>query len=140
MGRVLGIDYGTKRVGIAETDDLKIIASPLTTVHSKQVVQFVVDYAAKHDLEAVVIGEPKNLDATDTHSTKIIQQFVAHLKKVIAPVEVILEDERFTSKMASQAMVMGGVKKSKRQDKGNLDKVSASIILQSYLDRVSNGF
>ena len=140
MGRLLGIDYGSKRVGVAETDDLKIISSPLTTIHSKDIVQFIIDYAAKYSLEGVVVGEPKNLDTSDTHSTKQVQQFITHLKKKISPIEVIVEDERFTSKMASQAMIMGGVKKSKRQEKGNLDKVSASIILQSYLDRVSNGF
>ena len=140
MGRLLGIDYGTKRVGVAETDDLKIIASPLTTIHSSEIVQFIIDYAQKHDLEAVVLGEPKNLDTSATHSTKQVQQFASHLRKKIAPIEVILEDERFTSKMASQAMISGGVKKSKRREKGNLDKVSASIILQSYLDRSSNGF
>ncbi len=140
MGRLLGIDFGTKRVGVAETDDLKIISSPLTTIHSKDIVQFILTYAEKHKLDAVVVGEPKNLDTSNTHSTKQVQQFITHLKKKISPIKVIAEDERFTSKMASKAMIMGGVKKSKRREKGNLDKVSASIILQSYLDRVSNGF
>lgn len=140
MGRLLGIDFGTKRVGVAETDDLQIISSPLTTIHSKDIVQFIITYAEQHKLDAVIVGEPKNLDTSNTHSTKQVQQFITHLKKKISPIKVIAQDERFTSKMASQAMIMGGVKKSKRQEKGNLDKVSASIILQSYLDRVRNGF
>ena len=140
MGRLLGLDYGTKRVGIAETDDLQIIASPLTTIHTKDILNYILEYCKKHDVEAVVVGMPKNLNSTDTHSTKLVEQFIKHLRKKIDPIEIILEDERFTSKMASQSMIMGGVKKSKRQEKGNLDKVSASIILQSYLDRKAKGF
>lgn len=140
MGRILGIDYGSKRVGIAETDDLKIIASPLTTVHSKDVIEFITDYSKKHELELLVIGLPANLNAQDTHGTNLVNSFVNLLKKKLPHIPISLEDERFTSKMASQAMIAGGVKKSKRQEKGNLDKVSASIILQSYLSRTSNGF
>ena len=140
MGRIIGLDYGTKRVGIAETDDLKIIASPLVTVHSKDVIQFIKDYILKHDVESVVIGHPKNLDATDTDATKLVNDFVKNLKKKIPALNIIMEDERFTSKMASKAMIAGGVKKSKRRVKGNLDKVSAALILQSYLTRQSNGF
>lgn len=140
MGRILGIDYGSKRVGIAETDDLKIIASPLITVHSKDVISFIEEYAQKHDLELIVVGSPQNLNAQSTHGTKVVEGFLNLLKKRLPLIPVELEDERFTSKMASQAMIMGGVKKSKRAEKGNLDKVSASIILQSYLDRTSKGF
>mgnify|MGYP001376716558 FL=1 len=140
MGRIIGLDYGTKRVGIAETDDLKIIASPLITVHSKDLIQFIKDYIIKYDVESVVIGYPKNLDATDTDATKLVNDFVKHLKKKIPALNIIMEDERFTSKMASQAMIAGGIKKSKRREKGNLDKVSAALILQSYLTRQSNGF
>lgn len=140
MGRIIGLDYGTKRVGIAETDDLKIIASPLITVHSKDVIQFIKDYINKYDVESIVIGHPKNLDATDTDATKLVNDFVTHLKKKIPALNIIMEDERFTSKMASQAMIAGGIKKSKRREKGNLDKVSAALILQSYLTRQLNGF
>ena len=135
MGRIIGLDYGTKRVGIAETDDLKIIASPLITVHSKDLIQFIKDYIIKYDVESIVIGYPKNTDAT-----KLVNDFVKHLKKKIPALNIIMEDERFTSKMASQAMIAGGIKKSKRREKGNLDKVSAALILQSYLTRQSNGF
>ena len=140
MGRIIGLDYGTKRVGIAETDDLKIIASPLITVHSKDVIQFIKDYINKYDVESIVIGHPKNLDSTDTDATKLVNDFVTHLKKKIPALNIIMEDERFTSKMASQSMIAGGIKKSKRREKGNLDKVSAALILQSYLTRQSNGF
>jgi len=140
MGRLLGLDFGTKRIGLAETDDLQIIASPLTTIHNKDIIHYILEYSKKHDLEAVVVGMPKNLKSTDTHATKLVEQFIKYLRKKIDPIEIILEDERFTSKMASQSMIMGGVKKSKRQEKGNLDKVSASIILQSYLDRKAKGF
>ncbi len=140
MARLLGLDYGTKRVGIAETDDLQIIASPLITVHSKDAVNYILEYSQKYNLEAVVVGLPKNLNASDTHATNLIEQFVKHLRKKITPIQVLLEDERFTSKMASRTMIMGGIKKSKREEKGNLDKVSAAIILQSYLDRKAKGF
>ncbi len=140
MGRLLGIDYGTKRVGIAETDDLKIIASPLSTIHSKDIIQFISDYKSKYDLEAIVVGDPVGLNNSNTHATNHVVQFVNRLKKNFPEMKIMMEDERFTSKMASQALIMGGVKKQKRQEKGTLDKVSATIILQSYLDRTSKGF
>jgi putative Holliday junction resolvase len=140
MGRLLGLDYGSKRVGIAETDDLQIIASPLKTVHSKDIISFIIEYSNKFELDAVIVGIPKSLNSSETHSTVMIEQFTTHLRKKIIPIEVILEDERFTSKIAAQSMILGGVKKRKRQEKGTLDKVSASIILQSYLERRSKGF
>lgn len=140
MGRLLGLDYGTKRVGVAETDDLQIIASPLTAIHITDIINFIIEYQKKHQLDAVIIGEPKNLDTSATHSTKKVQEFVTHLKRKIPNLIVEMVDERFTSKMAAQSLIMGGVKKKQRQEKGVLDKVSASIILQSYLDSRSNGF
>ena len=138
MGRILGIDYGSKRVGVAETDDLRIIASPLLTVHSKDIVAFILEYAEKYNLDAIVVGEPKSLKNSTTHASALVNQFVTNLSRKIKGVQIILEDERFTSKMAAQSMIAAGVKKSKRQEKGNLDKVSAAIILQSYLDRISS--
>lgn len=135
MGRLLGIDYGTKRVGIAETDDLKIIASPLTTIHATEVINFINEYQSKYNLEGIVVGEPKSLNQKDTHSTQLVANFVKNLKKKFPNIPIYNEDERFTSKMAAQSMISAGVKKSKRQEKGNLDKVSASIILQSFLQR-----
>lgn len=140
MGRLLGLDYGSKRVGIAETDDLQIIASPLKTIHSKDVISFIIDYSKKSVLDAVIVGFPKNLNSSETHATNLIEQFITHLRKKIFPIQVFIEDERFTSKIAAQSMIIGGVKKRKRQEKGTLDKVSASIILQSYLERRSKGF
>lgn len=138
MGRILGIDYGSKRVGVAETDDLRIIASPLLTVHSKDIVAFILEYAEKYNLDAIVVGDPKSLKNSATHASALVNQFVTNLSRKIKGVQIILEDERFTSKMAAQSMITAGVKKSKRQEKGNLDKVSAAIILQSYLDRISS--
>jgi len=140
MGRLLGIDYGTKRVGVAETDDLKIIASPLSTVHSKDIIEFISNYKSKYDLEAIVVGDPVGLNNSNTHATNHVVQFVNRLKKNFPEMKIMMEDERLTSKMASQALIIGGVKKQKRQEKGTLDKVSAAIILQSYLDRTSKGF
>lgn len=140
MGRLLGLDYGTKRVGVAETDDLQIIASPLTTIHISNIIDFILEYQKKYNLEAVIIGEPKNLDTSLTHSTKKVQEFVTHLKRKIPNLNIELVDERFTSKIAANSMITGGVKKKKRREKGVLDKVSASIILQSFLDSRSNGF
>lgn len=136
MGRLLGIDYGSKRVGIAETDDLKIIASPLTTIHSTEVAEFITNYIVKHEVDGIVIGEPKSLNQQDTHATKLVTAFVNYIRKRFPAIPIHMEDERFTSKMAAQSMIMGGVKKAKRQEKGNLDKVSASIILQSYMQRM----
>ena len=140
MGRLLGLDYGTKRVGVAETDDLQIIASPLTTIHISNIIDFILEYQKKYNLEAVIIGVPKNLDTSLTHSTKKVQEFVTHLKRKIPNLNIELVDERFTSKIAANSMITGGVKKKKRREKGVLDKVSASIILQSFLDSRSNGF
>ena len=140
MGRLIGLDYGSKRVGIAETDDLQIIASPLITLHSKDVINFILEYSQKFTLDAVIVGLPKNLNSSATHATNLVEQFITQLRKKIMPIEVILEDERFTSKIAAQSMIIGGVKKRKRQEKGTLDKVSASLILQSYLERRSKGF
>lgn len=135
MGRILAIDYGTKRVGIAETDDLQIIASPLDTVHSTKVVAFIIDYANQYELEAVVIGEPKTLKNEETDSTKVINEFVVHLGRKLPGVAIERVDERFTSKIAKQAISMSGLGKKKRQDKGLVDAISATIILQSFMEQ-----
>lgn len=140
MGRLLGLDYGTKRIGVAETDDLQIISSPLTTIHSKDIVAFITEYHTKNPLEAIVIGEPKNLDTSETDASKKVKEFITFMTRKFPQIKIEVVDERFTSKMAAQSMVMAGVKKKKRQEKGSLDKVSAAIILQSFIDRRSNGF
>lgn len=133
MGRIVAIDYGTKRVGIATTDSLQMIASPLDTVHSKDVINFLKEYNAREEIEAFVVGMPKNLQNEDTNATIHVKQFVVVLKKTFPEKEVHLMDERFTSKMALQTMITGGTKKKDRAKKENLDKISATIILQSYL-------
>ncbi len=134
MGRILAIDYGTKRVGLAVTDPLQIISSPLDTIHSKDVIAFLKEYDQTEGIEAFVLGMPKKLDNTDTNATPLVRQFQKLLKKNFPEKAVYLHDERFTSKMALDAMIAGGSKKKDRREKGNIDKVSAAIILQSYLE------
>lgn len=136
MGRIISIDYGSKRVGIAVTDPLKIIASPLDTVHSKDVESFLKDYFSNQEVETIVVGMPKNLNNEDTNATPLVRAFVNRIKKVFSDKNIVLHDERFTSKMAMDAMILSGSKKKDRQQKGNIDKVSAAIILQSYLDSI----
>ncbi|KYG79554.1 putative Holliday junction resolvase [Roseivirga ehrenbergii] len=134
MGRILAIDYGRKRVGLAVTDPLQIIASPLETVHSKDVIQYLKDYDKAENLEAIVLGMPMNLNNQPTDATLGVQQFENLLKKHFPEKPVYLQDERFTSKMAMDAMIAGGMKKKDRREKGNVDKISATIILQSFLE------
>lgn len=139
MGRIVAIDYGSKRVGVAETDDLKIIASPLTTVHSTEIVQFLLHYHAKYTIETIVVGEPKKLNNTPTDSTKMIDEFATHIGRKLKGVPVARVDERFTSSMARQTMHMAGATKKQKKNKGLVDAISASIILQSFLDSQSLG-
>lgn len=137
MARILSIDYGAKRCGLAVTDPMKIIASPLDVVASHQLEKFLADYFKREDVECVVIGMPKKLTGEDTNATQLVQSFVNRFNKVFPAKELILHDERFTSKMALDAMIAGGTKKKDRQKKGNIDKVSATIILQSYLESIA---
>ncbi len=137
MSRILAIDYGSKRVGIAVTDPLKLIASGLTTVHSKDVIAFLVDYLKKENVECIVIGEPKTLRNEPSDSARFIEPFVAHLRKKFPTTKIDRYDERFTSAMAQQAMILGGLKKKARQNKETVDMVSATIILQNYLEFIS---
>jgi putative holliday junction resolvase len=134
MARILAIDYGAKRVGLAVTDPMQIIATGLTTVHSKDVLAFLKDYLAKEEVECFVIGEPKGLNNRPTDSTKLVNSFIGQLKKAFPGMPVFGVDERFTSKMASQAILMSGVKKKGRQNKELIDTTSAVIILQSYME------
>ena len=134
MGRLLALDYGTKRVGVAETDDLQIIASPLTTVHSTEVITFIADYITKHPVDSIVIGDPKKLNNEPTDTTKLINEFVVHLSRKFPDVKLFRVDERFTSKMAAQSLIMAGASKKKRKEKSLIDAVSAAIILQSFMD------
>ncbi|HNP20399.1 MAG TPA: Holliday junction resolvase RuvX [Fulvivirga sp.] len=134
MGRILAIDYGTKRTGLAVTDPLKIIASPLETVPTKSLLTYLGAYVSKETVETIVIGMPKNLQNNDTHSTDQVRKFILALKKTFPDTPVKEVDERFTSKMAFQTMIDGGLKKKARQDKSTVDKLSATIILQSYME------
>ena len=133
MPRILAIDYGLKRTGIAVTDPLKIIANGLTTVETPKLFSFLKDYFSKEEVELILIGEPLNLDESDTHATPLVKKAVERLKKEFPAIPVKLVDERFTSKMASQAMIDMGLRKKQRQNKGLVDKIAATILLQEYL-------
>ena len=136
MGRLLAIDFGKKRTGLAVTDPLRIIATPLETVRTHEVISFLKSYNQSEGIDEFVIGMPKNLMNNDTDSTASVRSFINLLNKEFPGHKVHQVDERFTSKMAKQAMVMGGMKKSDRQKKENVDKLSATIILQSYLESI----
>ncbi len=137
MARILAIDYGTKRVGIAVTDPARIIASPLTTIHAEKLIQFLKDYDANEGIALFVIGLPKKLTNEDTDLTQTVRNFITHLKRVFPGKKVVTVDERFTSKMAFDTMLQGGMKKKERRNKENIDKISATIILQSFLEQGS---
>ena len=134
MAKALGIDYGKKRVGIAISDSLQIIASALTTIDTPNIFTFLKDLLEKEEIDCFVVGEPKNLDGTPTDSTVITKEFVAKLSKKYPHISIKRIDERFTSKIAKQSILDAGIKKMKRRDKALVDKVSAAIILQNYLD------
>ena len=139
MGRIVAIDFGQKRTGIAVTDPLQIIANSLTTVPSSEVISFLTAYAAKENVDAFVVGYPRQMNNSLSESVRYIDPFIEKLKKTFPDKEVFLVDERFTSKIAVQTMIMGGVKKKDRQNKALVDSISATIILQSYLEsRLNN--
>lgn len=133
MGRILAIDYGSKRVGLAVTDSLRLIATGLTTIHSKDLIDFLENYFKKEVVDIVVVGEPKTLQNTKSDSARFIDPFVTHLKKKFPDKQIERYDERFTSSMAHQTMLAGGLKKKDRKDKETVDMISAIIILQDYM-------
>jgi len=135
MPRILAIDYGIKRTGIAVTDELQIIASGLTTVPSETALLFLKEYFSKEDVVKVLIGEPKQMNGLASESTPIIEKFVADFKNAFPEIKVERVDERFTSKMAFQTMIDSGLKKKQRQNKGLVDEIAATILLQDYLTR-----
>lgn len=137
MGRILAIDYGQKRVGIAVTDTMQLISSGLTTVHVKDIWQFLENYLNTEQVDCVVIGEPRDMMNQPSDSTRFIEPFVKQFKKRYPDMEVKRFDERFTSKMAHDTMLTGGLSKSKRQNKALVDTISATLILQSYMDSIS---
>ena len=133
MGRLLAIDYGTKRTGIAVTDELQIIASGLTTVETNSLIAFLTDYVKKESVEKIIVGLPKQMNNTASESEVHIQSFLKKLNKTLPDIPVVRVDERFTSKMAFQSMIDSGLKKKQRQNKALVDEISATLILQSYL-------
>ncbi len=133
MARILAIDYGQKRTGIAITDELQIIASGLTTVATSGLIDFLKNYTKEEKVELFVLGEPKQMNNESSESEVLIQPFIEILKNEIPNIPIERVDERFTSKIAFQTMIDSGLGKKKRQDKGLVDEISATIILQSYL-------
>ena len=135
MGIIVALDFGKKRTGIAITDPLQLIASGLTTVDTKDLISFLKDYCSKTSVETFVVGLPKQMNNQPSESEQFIQQFIKTLKNTFPKTSIEREDERFTSKMAFQTMIDSGMKKKKRQNKAVVDEISATLILQSYLNR-----
>jgi putative Holliday junction resolvase len=138
MGRIMGIDYGRKRTGVAVTDPLQIIAGNLATVPTHTLMQFIKDYMARETVERIVVGQPTQLNGEPSESMKYITPFVNRLKKELPDMPVVMYDERFTSTIAHQAMIDGGMKKSDRRDKSRVDAIAATIILNDYLQSIYN--
>jgi putative Holliday junction resolvase len=136
MARILAIDYGLKRTGLAVTDPLQIIATGLTTVPSQELIKYLKDYFSKEEVELIVIGEPKNWDDSATHATPLVEAIIKRLKKEFPNIPLKTADERYTSKMARQAMIDMGMKKMQRRNKAIVDEIAATIILQEYLNSV----
>jgi putative Holliday junction resolvase len=134
MGRLMAIDYGAKRIGLAVSDPLQIIATALETVSPKEIVSYLKLYDQKENIEAFIVGMPKQLDNTDSSNAPLVKKFVKQLQLQFPDKPIHLADERFTSSMALQAMIAGGMKKKDRRNKANVDKVSAVIILQSFME------
>ena len=134
MGRIMAIDYGTKRIGIAVTDPNRIISTGLDTVHPKDIIVYLKKYLASEKVDCIVVGEPKQMDASDSEAGVHANQFVKLLGKNFPSIPIERYDERFTSKMAQQALLMSGLKKKDRQNKELVDMTSAVIILQSYME------
>ena len=135
MARILAIDYGLKRTGIAVTDPLQIIASGLTTIDSGQLIPFLKDYFAKEEVEKIIIGLPKNWDESDTHATPLVVKAIKQIRKHFPNMPLETVDERYTSKMAKDAMLEMGLKKMQRRNKAIVDEIAATIMLQEYLGR-----
>ncbi len=138
MGRIMGIDYGRKRTGVAVTDLLQIVAGNLATVPTHTLMQFIKDYMAREPVDSIVIGLPTQLNGEPSESMKYITPFVNRLRKELPDMPVVMYDERFTSTIAHQAMIAGGMKKSDRRDKSRVDAIAATIILNDYLQSKYN--
>ena len=138
MARIISIDYGKKRTGIAATDPLKLIANPVGTVETKNLISFLKDYLAANSVELIVVGKPSQLNGQPSESMRYITPFVESLKQTFPNVPVVFYDERFTSTIAHKAMLDGGMKKSDRQKKANVDCIAATIILNDYLQSINS--
>lgn len=136
MGRILAIDYGKKRTGLAVTDILRITANPLITIETMQLMTWLKDYFAKENVDEVVVGYPKQMNGEDSESMQYIRVFLAQFEQTFPSIPIKLYDERFTSVLAHQAMIDGGMKRSQRQNKMMVDKIAACIILEGYLDSI----
>lgn len=135
MGRILALDYGKVRTGVAVTDELQLIASALTTVNTNKLLDFLKEYLKDENVDCIVVGEPRQMSGKVSESEVFIKPMMEKLTKQFPSISIVRQDERFTSKLAVDAMIMGGMKKSKRREKGEVDKISATLILQAYLDR-----
>ena len=135
MDRIVGIDYGRKRVGVAASDPLRISASALETVPSAKIIDYLKNYSISEHIERFVVGYPVNMDGRPSEAAADVEKFLKALAKAFPQIPVSLEDERFTSVLAHRAMIDGGMKKSDRRDKNSVDKISAAIILQTYMDK-----
>ncbi len=133
MPRIIAIDYGLKRTGLAVTDPLQIIATGLTTVESRQLIPYLKDYFLREPVELIIIGEPKNWDDSDTHATPLVEKCIVELQKTFPAIPIKKVDERFTSKMAKDAMLEMGMKKQQRRNKALVDEIAATIMLQEYM-------
>lgn len=136
MARIIALDFGRQRTGIAVTDELQLIASGLTTVNTKDLLQYLKEYTAKENIAGIVVGEPKQWDNTPSESEVSIQIFLKKLRTSFPLIPIDRQDERFTSKVAFQTMIDSGLKKKQRRNKELIDEISATLILQSYLNRI----
>lgn len=136
LGRLLALDYGMKRTGIAVTDELQLIASGLTTVPTEEVIGFLQTYIVQEKVERIIVGEPKQMDNSPSESEALISVFLTKLKEAFPQMPIERQDERFTSKLAVRSMIAGGLKKKQRQNKALIDQISATIILQDYLNKI----
>ena len=136
MGRILAIDYGRKRTGLAVTDMLRITANPLLTIETNQLISWLTDYFAHEQVDEVVIGHPTQMNGQESESMNYIRPFLGVFKKTFPTIPITMYDERFTSVLAHQAMIAGGMKKKARQDKAVVDKIAACIILEGYLEKL----
>lgn len=134
MARIICIDYGGKRTGLAVTDPLQIIAGALTTIESRELIPFLKKYFSQEEVELILIGDPRNMDESDTHATPLVRRLIPELSKNFPAIPIKTVDERLTSRMAKQAMIDMGMKKKDRRIKGNVDQIAAAIMLQEYLD------